>query len=176
LLISIPSLGFLVISLDFQGIGDTVFEREESFVQAFAELMAHELEQENAELSRFLIEECSTIKTFKDLSRLITGLVKKSGQKIILFIDEVDASSNNDLFIRFLGMLREKYLRRNAGKDFTFQSVILAGVYDIKSLKLKIREGKEPRYNSPWNIAINYPADLSFSPGEIETMLADYSR
>lgn len=35
----------------------------------------------------------------------------------------------------------------------TFHSVILAGVYDIKNLKLKIRPEEEHKYNSPWNIA-----------------------
>ncbi len=49
-------------------------------------------------------------------------------------------------------MLRNKYLLRNAEKDDTFSSVILAGVHDIKTLKLKLRPDKEQKYNSPWNI------------------------
>jgi hypothetical protein len=57
-------------------------------------------------------------------------------------IDEVDKTSNNRVYIHFLGMLRDKYLARKDGREFTFQSVILAGVYDIKNLKLKmINEG-----------------------------------
>jgi hypothetical protein len=36
-------------------------------------------------------------------------------------------------------MLRKKYLLRNEGEDTTFQSVILAGVHDVKTLKLKLR-------------------------------------
>ena len=52
-------------------------------------------------------------------------------------------------------MLREKYLRRNAGKDHTFQSVVLAGVYDVKSLKLKIREGVEIKYLIPKNTGLS---------------------
>ncbi|MBN2440602.1 MAG: AAA-like domain-containing protein [Spirochaetales bacterium] len=172
----LPSLGYLVISLDFQGVGDAIFQQEDTFVTAFAELMADALETDHEELSLFLSQESKDIHTLKDLSKLITRFTKKTDKKILLLIDEVDASSNNDLFIRFLGMLREKYLRRNAGKDFTFQSVILAGVYDVKSLKMKILEGRETKYNSPWNIAMDYPTDLSFTSEDIESMLTAYCR
>jgi hypothetical protein len=66
--------------------------------------------------------------------------------------------------------------------DYTFQSVILAGVYDIKNIKLKmITEGvyvpadtENKIYNSPWNIAVNFDVDMSFNPAEISTMLYDY--
>jgi hypothetical protein len=79
-----------------------------------------------------------------------------------------------------LGVLRDKYLRTQNDKDVTFHSVILAGVHDIKTLKLKIKE-KHPQalssgggYNSPWNIAVDFKVDLSFKPPEIATMLTDY--
>jgi hypothetical protein len=89
-------------------------------------------------------------------------------------IDEVDKSSNNQLFLSFLGMLRNKYLLKNEGEDYTFHSVILAGVHDVKSLKLKIRTDEEHKYNSPWNIASEFNVDMSFSKEEIGTMLEDY--
>jgi len=60
------------------------------------------------------------------------------------------------------------------GKDDTFHSVILAGVHDVKTLKIKIRPGEEHKYNSPWNIAADFDVDMSFSPEEIRTMLDDY--
>ena len=69
--------------------------------------------------------------------------------------DEVDKSSDNQIFLSFLGLLREKYLKCQQGKDVTFHSVILAGVYDIKTLKLKLHPQEESKYNSPWNIADN---------------------
>ncbi len=53
--------------------------------------------------------------------------------------------------ISFLAQLRTLYLKRD--KVPTFHSVILAGVYHIKNLKLKIRKESEHQYNSPWNIA-----------------------
>ena len=71
-------------------------------------------------------------------------------------IDEVDKSSNNQLFLSFIAMLRDKYLRRDIGKDKTFHSVILASVYDVKNLKLKLRIDEERKYNSPWNIAVDF--------------------
>lgn len=69
--------------------------------------------------------------------------------------DEVDKSSDNQIFLSFLGLLREKYLKYQQGKDVTFHSVILAGVYDIKTLKLKLHPQEESKYNSLWNIADN---------------------
>jgi hypothetical protein len=75
-------------------------------------------------------------------------------------IDEVDKSSNNQLFLSFLGMLRDKFLLRNMGKDKTFHSVTLAGVHDVKSLK--IRPDEEQKYNSPWNIAADFDIDMIF--------------
>lgn len=62
-------------------------------------------------------------------------------------------------FIKFLGVLRDMFLKRD--KIPTFQSVILAGVYDIKNLKLKIRPEEEHQYNSPWNIAAPFDTDMS---------------
>ena len=60
--------------------------------------------------------------------------------------DEVDKSSDNQIFLSFLGLLREKYLKCQQGKDVTFHSVILAGVYDIKTLKLKLHPQEESKY------------------------------
>jgi hypothetical protein len=96
-------------------------------------------------------------------------------------IDEVDRTSNNRIFLHFIGMLRDKYLQRGAGAP-TFHSVILVGVYDIRNLKLKLinegvykpaaAEGK--LLNSPWNIAAPFTVDMSFNPAEIATMLRQY--
>ena len=74
------------------------------------------------------------------------------------------------------------FLNRQVGKDYTFHSVILAGVYDIKNIKLKmIVEGtyiptlsEDKVYNSPWNIAVDFDVDMSFNSTEISTMLKEY--
>lgn len=62
---------------------------------------------------------------------------------------EVDSASNNLVLLDFLAQLRMHYLNREEVP--TFRSVILAGVYDIKNLKSKIRSNEEHQYNSPWN-------------------------
>ena len=121
-----------------------------------------------------------TITDFDLLNRHLNKLCKD--RKIVLMIDEVDQTSNNRVFVHFLGMLRAKYLTRDRTGSYTFQSVILAGVYDIRNIKLKlinegvyakqVEEGK--LYNSPWNIAVNFTVDMSFAPDEISSMLIAY--
>ena len=128
---------YLVISISFEGIGDEVFLKEESFSNVFIELMADNLEFINENESKRLLSIATDVKNLRDLSKVITKFIKESKKEVVLFIDEVDKSSNNQLFLSFLGMLRNKYLLRQQGKDRTFSSVILAGVYDIKNLKLK---------------------------------------
>lgn len=165
---------YLPLSISFEGIGDTVFKNEKRFCITFTELLSEALEYTHNEYSVFLMEQCSSLTNLKSLSRLITQFIKKTDKNVILIIDEVDKSSNNQLFLSFLGMLRDKYLRMRAGKDCTYHSVILAGVHDIKTLKLRLRPFEQQKYNSPWNIAFDFQVDLSFSAIEIATMLTDY--
>ena len=51
--------------------------------------------------------------------------------------------------------------------------MILAGVYDIKNLKLKIRPEKEHQYNSPWNIAAEFDVNMDLTESGIKGMLDD---
>lgn len=110
----------------------------------------------------------------EDLNRRITELCRDSDREVILMVDEVDRAADNQLFLLFLGLLRTKYLRRNAGRDDTFKSVVLAGVHDIKNLKMKIRQEDSQKYNSPWNIAADFDVDMGFSAAEIASMLNEY--
>jgi transposase len=125
-------------------------------------------------LEAWLAEVAPKVTNLNLLDKAITKLVNQTKQKIVLLIDEVDQSSNNDVFIKFLALLRNKYLQRTIFK--TFHSVVLAGVHDVKSLKLKIRPNEAPKYNSPWNIATDYKVDLNLHPHEIAPMLEDYVR
>ena len=167
---------YLVIDISFEGIGDKVFESEEDFCKVFLELMSESIEFSHEEKSRELLKLKESVGDIKGLSKAITKFTKEDYKDVVLFIDEVDKSSNNQLFLSFIGMLRNKYLARETGKDFTFKSVILAGLYDVKSLKLKIRNEEEAKYNSPWNIAVDFNIDMSFSTKEISTMLEEYSK
>ncbi|MHB9927173.1 AAA family ATPase [Clostridium botulinum] len=165
---------YIPIKISFEGIGDLIFEDEKIFSKEFLQIMSDSLFINNETLSEYLEQQKNHVENFIDLSRVITKFIIKAKKKIVLMIDEVDKSSNNQLFLSFLGMLRNKYLLRNEGEDYTFHSVILAGVHDIKTLKLKIRSDEEHKYNSPWNIASDFDVDMSFSIEEIKTMLDDY--
>jgi hypothetical protein len=165
---------YLPIKISFEGIGDIIFEKEESFVKAFLEIISDSLLLENKKLVSYLEESSKEVVNFKELSKALTKFILMSEKKVVLMIDEVDKSSNNQLFLSFLGMLRNKYLLRIEDLDYTFHSVILAGVHDVKTLKLRIRPEDEQKYNSPWNIASDFDVDMSFSKEEIKTMLDDY--
>jgi len=127
-------------------------------------------------VAALLKEIAPKVEDMNTLSEAITNLVHQVGKKIILVIDEVDASSNFEPFLNFLGMLRTKYLARFKTQHATFHSIVLAGVHDIKSLKQKIRTTDSPEYNSPWNIAVDFEVEMSFQPKEIIPMLTQYKQ
>lgn len=166
--------GYLPILISFEGIGDAVFESESRFCEIFLKLCAQILNYSEKELAEYLNNAREKVETLENLSEVITDFVITAGKKVVLMIDEVDRSSNNQLFVSFIAMLRDKYLLRNRGKGAAFQSVILAGVHDVKTLKFKLRPEDERKYNSPWNIAIDFTIDLAFSAREIESMLKDF--
>ncbi len=166
--------GYFVFKISFEGIGDRVFTSEELFAPSFLRMLHNGIDYTDNPLSSFLLNHIEQVHSFQDLSQVITQLAASAEKKIVLEIDEVDKSSNNQLFLSFLGMLRAKYLMQIEGKDTTFFSVILAGVHDVKNLKLKIRPEDDQKYNSPWNIAANFSEDLSLDTSEIESMLDDF--
>lgn len=90
-------------------------------------------------------------------------------------IDEVDSASNKQVFFDFLAMLRLQYLDREDDPDnAAFQSVILAGVTDIKHIKGSIRSNNESKVNSPWNISADYDIDMTLPADGIKGMLDEY--
>jgi hypothetical protein len=163
---------YLVFNISFEGLGDTVFQDEKLFASGFLKQMIRRTPKKFGKIAKWIAEIEPTVERLDDLSLVITKLVKKTTKKVVVLIDEVDKSSNNQLFISFLAMLRNLYLIRSI--DPTFHSVILAGVHDVKSLKLKIREGEEAKLNSPWNIAADFKVDMNLQPFEIKPMLDDY--
>ncbi|MDE7416473.1 MAG: ATP-binding protein [Lachnospiraceae bacterium] len=111
-----------------------------------------------------------------DLGERITSLCSSADKEIVLIIDEVDKNSDNQIFLSFLGLLRNKYLGQLKRTDCTFRSVILAGVYDIKNLKIKLHHGEESKYNSPWNIAVDFTVNMDFMPEDIAAMIQEYEK
>ncbi|MGM0509092.1 MAG: AAA-like domain-containing protein [Fusobacteriota bacterium] len=162
---------YLPIVISLEGNSQNTFKN----IELFSKLLINSIniQLKLLEETEYLVEN-SNITSLLELSQIITKFVDKASKKVVLFIDEVDEASNYKLFSKFLGMLRDKYLKRNEGEDQTFHSVILAGVHDIKNLKMKIRGERELQYNSPWNIAVDFKVNMSFSSEEISTMLIDY--
>ena len=167
---------YVVISMDFQFVSTSEFATENSFVKAFARLlwsryhreMPNEIEEQikQMKLSLNYVE--------ADLFVTLSEWCEISSKPIVLMIDEVDSASNNQVFLDFLAQLRGYYLERT---EFpTFQSVILAGVHDIRNLRQKIRPDAEHKHNSPWNIASNFDIDMSFSVSDIAGMLTEYEQ
>ena len=165
---------YLIIDMSFEGIGNTPFENQSNFVSTFCALVFRYLEFVQIDEKYLSFWKKEGVLTISDLSSTITEFCKIYPLPVILLIDEVDKSSDNQVFMDFIGMLRNKYLDRDKGNDVTFHNVVLAGVYDVKNLKLKLRPNEERKYNSPWNIAADFNVDMTFNPQEISTMLADY--
>lgn len=166
---------YLVVSLDFQGISTEEYRDEYAFTRAFAWMFAETLRRQGAEAEGIcseLLESQEQRKTLSELFVLLGKACKESPRPIVMMIDEVDSASNNQVFIDFLAQLRQYYIQRTDKP--TFQSVILAGVYNVKNLRLKIRLDEEHQYNSPWNIAADFKINMSFSAVQISGMLMEY--
>ena len=168
---------YICASISFQYSENEMFDNEKGFSQGLLDRIQRSLSFEHQDEAKLWTDD--SITDFRKLDSFITERCR--GKKIVLIIDEADEASNNQIFVSFLKMLRDKYLFRNAGKDHTFHNVILAGVYDVRNLKQKmILAGNytpsvgESAMNSPWNIAVDFKVDMSFSAKEIETMLVEY--
>lgn len=169
-----------VFSLDFQMFSSANFKDERTFSAAFIGQMENIFsrkqrlrESMNAEIFGHLSAlKGQTELSLKDLFEGLSQLCESAAKPIVLIIDEVDSASNNQVFIDFLAQLRGYYLHRQDTP--IFRSVILAGVYDIKNLKLKLRPNEEHQYNSPWNIAANFDVAMDFSAEQIAEMLREY--
>lgn len=166
---------YVVLDISFEASDDcftSIYALALGFMsKVYEALLPNSVPQELLDLWKKPISETLPL---DDLGKRITSLCKVSSREIILMVDEVDRAADNQLFLMFLGLLRKKYLRRSTGRDYTFKSVILSGVHDIKNLKMKLSTGESYGYNSPWNIAAAFNVDMSFSATEIMTMLAEY--
>lgn len=172
---------FIVVSLSFQRMSSDSFSSENIFSCAFASIFLREVYNKKKEITGFQKQELDELGRIADgkeevrLTRLfevLSDLCQTADRPVVLMIDEIDNASNNQVFLDFLALLRDYFLDRD--ETDTFQSVILAGVYDIKNLKQRIRPKEEHRYNSPWNIAADFDIRMSFSKSDIAGMLSDY--
>jgi hypothetical protein len=166
---------YRVISITFEDFDQDIFSSINTFSKEFLLTIRDRFEfSGDYKFVKLIEEKVDTVNNFKDLSRFITTMIRKSNKDIVLMIDEVDKSSNNQIFLDFLGMLRSKYLFEQQNQDLTFKSVILAGVHDVKNLKLKLGSDEEHKYNSPWNIASEFKVDFELEVDQIASMLKEY--
>lgn len=169
---------YYVVSMDFQRqMSAAKFKNEYTFSIAFAKAFISSFKRNicsgNALAAIDILR--NSMNNEYDLVELFTSLSEFCGsveKPVVLLIDEVDQSSNNQIFLDFLSQIRGYYLDRFASA--TFKSVILAGVYDIRNLKLKIRDESYHQHNSPWNIAVEFNIDMNLTVDGIAGMLADY--
>ena len=171
-----------VLSLDFQGIGNAGFRTEESFVQSLSRILIRK--QSEITIPDDILEQFREFLSRKenkaDLNELFFFFFywcMELEKPVVMFIDEVDSAANNQVFLDFLAQLRLQYLEHKKNRAYKiFQSVILAGVTDVKNLRRRIRPEEAHKLNSPWNIAVEFTHDMSFSVKGIAGMLSDYEK
>lgn len=173
---------YVVASLDFQKIGDSKFRNENIFSDAFARLFLRSIQgnkcnvgsqmKRAVEMLSNAVSDYGSNFELLELFEFLSDICAASRKPVVLMIDEVDSATNNQVFLDFLAQLRAYYIDRDITP--TFQSVILAGVYDVKNMKRKIRTDEEHKVNSPWNIAADFDVDMSFSAVDISGMLMQY--
>lgn len=169
-----------VFLLSFEELGSASFSDEHQFCRAFLRLLKTQVDYGMTNgISESVAKEMGRYMEQKDidfplLKNFVTYMCMKVDRPVVLIIDEVDQASNNQIFLDFLSILRSMYLKRRYIK--TFQSVILASVYDVKNLQVKLRPNEEHKYNSPWNIAADFDIDMSFSTEDIAGMIREYEQ
>lgn len=172
---------YYVVSMDFQTFGSAEFQTETIFSRSFANSFLRSLKRNPVNKTGQLNEAMAQLEksvasqndffALKALFEQLGDICAVSDKPIVLMIDEVDSALNNQVFLDFLAQLRAQYMERDIYP--TFRSVILAGVYDVKNLRGKIRPEDEHRYNSPWNIAADFDISMSFSKNEMAGLLFD---
>ena len=171
---------YVVLNLSFAGVTKANFKTEQSFVKSFCRLFKKNpvLYRSIPEQIRGQFEDYLNRKEEKaEMDELFLTLGEWcgiSGKPIVMFIDEVDSAANNQVFLDFLALLRDGYISRDTENLPAFQSVILAGVTDVKHLRSKIRDEDQHKVNSPWNIAADFDIDMSLSEAGIRGMLDEY--
>lgn len=181
---------YVVVSMDFQRMGTAKFADEIAFSTTFAQYFTNQIRSNvPTEWKRSLpwkegfpwkileplekaLEGNSSQMGLYELFGYLTDICANADSPVVLLIDEADTAANNQVFLDFLAQLRTGYLNRMEVP--AFQSVILAGVYDVRNMIRKVRPDEEHKQNSPWNIAAKFRVDMNFSAHEIAGMLAEY--
>jgi len=171
---------YVILNLSFARVTNANFRSEQSFVKAFCRLfkknpiLYHSIPGQIRDQFEEYINRKEEGAEMDALFLTLGEWCAISEKPIVMFIDEVDSAANNQVFLDFLALLRDEYISRDVENVATFQSVILAGVTDVKHLKSKIRDEDQHKVNSPWNIAADFDIDMSLSELGIQGMLEEY--
>lgn len=169
---------YVVVNLDFQNIESVEFMSGSSFVHALTREISKKIKNRAdvpEEIKKKLVnlaDSASENVRMAEMFYCFSEWCRLSEKQIVLLIDEVDTAANNQIFLDFLAQLRAAYLDRDDTP--AFQSVILAGVYDIRNIRQKIRPDEAHKVNSPWNIAADFKVDMNFLVKDICGMLEEY--
>ena len=169
---------YTVLSLDFQRLSALDFSSEEAFVRGLAREVRRKLPfmadiPSGIEKAMKTLEEKQTsVPKMAEIFDCFTRWCAQAKKPLVLLVDEVDTATNNQVFLDFLAQLRAGFMDRD--EIPTFQSVILASVYDIRNIQRKLRPDEDHWENSPWNIAADFLVEMSFSVDDIAGMLAEY--
>ena len=170
-----------MVGLDFQRLGSSSFRTEESFCRSFVRQILNKVGYGLISIPEAIVDQMTYFVSsqnvddkLEDLMRIIQKWCGGSKLPVVLMIDEVDYATNFQVFLDFLAQLRAGYISRDSEGIPTFQSVIFAGVTDVRCLSGRIRGEDQYRINSPWNIAADFDIDMSLSEAGIKGMLDEY--
>ena len=170
---------YAVASLDFQALSHESFRTEGTFVRGFCRVMLRAVrtgipDDARRKIDAFARGDAEGL-MLDDLFFALSLWCDQSERPVVLIVDEVDSATNNQVFLDFLAQLRLQYLNREENPSYpAFQSVVLAGVTDVKHLKAKVRPDSKSKVNSPWNIAADFDVRMSFDEADVAGMLVDY--
>ncbi|MCD7882924.1 MAG: hypothetical protein LUI87_04330 [Lachnospiraceae bacterium] len=159
-----------VVSLDFQRMGSYAYENESTFVQSLSSALtraAVSFPEGIKEQLEALVQGTERLLSLQRMFQIFEDWCAVSEHPVVLLIDEVDTATNNQIFLDFLAQLRAAYLDRDISP--TFQSVILAGVYDVRNMKRKIRSERPSNAKRSFSDGRDLP-----SPGGILALRAGY--
>lgn len=169
---------YRVISLDFQNIESDEYVNGSTFVRALTREINKRIRRtaempDNVKNRLHDLEDSGERRVrMAEMFACFSDWCEQSAKPVVMVIDEIDTAANNQVFLDFLAQLRAAYL--DSDKTAAFQSVILAGVYDVRNIRRKLRPEEEHKQNSPWNIAADFDVDMNFSSADIAGMLQDY--
>ena len=114
---------YIVLNTSFEGLGDAMFEDEKTLSMGLIRQWAKHIRLYDTEWADWVLEQMPKAKKLDAVGDIITPMLNKTDKKVVLMIDEVDKSSNNQLFVSFLAMLRNKYLSRDTFKNFSLRHI-----------------------------------------------------